>query len=63
MHARPLALLIWLFLAAPATAEMVEVAPGVSITRKSFDAPINEQPFFGFAAEVGGNETDRRRLS
>lgn len=32
----------------PAGAETVEVAPGVSVTKKSFPAPVNQQPFFGF---------------
>lgn len=31
-----------------AIAETVEVAPGVSVTKKSFPAPPNQQPFFGF---------------
>ncbi|HEY4204174.1 MAG TPA: hypothetical protein VGM35_04075 [Xanthobacteraceae bacterium] len=32
-----------------ASAQMVEVAPGVQVTRKTYSAPSNEQPFFGFA--------------
>jgi len=33
-----------------AAAEMVEVAPGVQVTKKTYaNAPIAEQPFFGFA--------------
>lgn len=32
-----------------ARAEMVEVAPGVTITKKTFSARIDEQPFYGFA--------------
>jgi Tfp pilus assembly protein PilF len=39
-------------LAAPARAETVEVAPGVRVTKTTFDAPINEQPFFGFAPKT-----------
>ncbi len=31
-----------------AQAETVEVAPGVKITKKSFSAPPNQQPFYGF---------------
>lgn len=34
--------------AQPLHAETVEVAPGVRVTKKTFDAPVNEQPFFGF---------------
>lgn len=33
----------------PSHAETVETAPGVTVTKKTFPAPINEQPFFGFA--------------
>jgi Tfp pilus assembly protein PilF len=46
--------------ALPATAETVEVAPGVQVTKRSYTAPTNEQPFFGFAArsaeEKAGDE-------
>lgn len=31
-----------------ANAETVEVAPGVQVTKTTFTAPPNEQPFFGF---------------
>jgi predicted Zn-dependent protease len=34
-----------------AAAETVEVAPGVQVTKRSYTAPTNEQPFFGFAAK------------
>lgn len=33
-------------------AEMVEVAPGVAVPKVSYDAPILEQPFFGFAKKT-----------
>jgi Tfp pilus assembly protein PilF len=33
----------------PASAETAEVAPGVQVTKRSYAAPVNEQPFFGFA--------------
>lgn len=36
-------------MALPAAAESVEVAPGVQVTKRSYKAPTNEQPFFGFA--------------
>ncbi len=39
-----------------AAAEAVEVAPGVQVTKRSFTAPVNEQPFFGFAAKNSGAE-------
>jgi len=32
----------------PAAAETVEVAPGVQVTKRTYSAPANEQPFFGF---------------
>ena len=34
-----------------AAAETVEVAPGVQVTKRTYSAPINEQPFFGFAVK------------
>jgi predicted Zn-dependent protease len=45
------ALLVILVPALPAAAETVEVAPGVSVTKRTYAAPINEQPFFGFAVK------------
>jgi Tfp pilus assembly protein PilF len=36
----------------PAAAETVEVAPGVQVTKRSYTAPVNEQPFFGFTAKT-----------
>ena len=27
------------------------MAPGVQVTKRSYTAPVNEQPFFGFAAK------------
>ncbi len=44
-----LASLSW---AGAATAQTVEVAPGVQVTKKSYAAPINEQPFYGFAEKT-----------
>jgi predicted Zn-dependent protease len=38
--------------AVPSHAEMVETAPGVTVTQKTFAAPIDEQPFFGFAQKT-----------
>ena len=34
-----------------AAAETVEVVPGVQVTKRSYSAPTNEQPFFGFAVK------------
>ena len=41
--------LLWL---QPLRAEMTEVAKGVKVTKKTYQAPINEQPFFGFAEKT-----------
>ncbi len=40
-----------LFSAGAASAETVEVAPGVQVTRKTWSGPTSEQPFFGFAVK------------
>ena len=39
-------------MARSAFAETVEVAPGVQVTKRTYAVPINEQPFFGFAAKT-----------
>ena len=44
----------------PAAAETVEVAPGVQVTKRSFTAPVNEQPFFGFTAKSPEQKAGRR---
>jgi predicted Zn-dependent protease len=47
--------------AAPALAETVEVAPGVQVTKRSYKAPLNEQPFFGFAVrDAAQREADEK---
>lgn len=46
-----MAILLVLASTLAAAAEVVEVAPGVQVTRRSYAAPVNEQPFFGFAAK------------
>src|SRR3954469_12403685 len=33
----------------PASADTVEIAPGVQVTKRTYAAPGKEQPFFGFA--------------
>lgn len=35
----------------PAQAETVEVAPRVQVTKRTYSAPSNEQPFFGFVVK------------
>ncbi|MCO5131171.1 MAG: hypothetical protein M9932_11460 [Xanthobacteraceae bacterium] len=44
--------LVLLALSGAARAETVEVAPGVRVTKTTFDAPIDEQPFYGFATKT-----------
>jgi predicted Zn-dependent protease len=53
---------IWtLLLGGVAAAQTVEVAPGIRVSKKSFSAPINEQPFFGFAEKTTAmRETDEK---
>jgi Tfp pilus assembly protein PilF len=36
----------------PAVADTVEVAPGVQVTKRTYAAPIEEQPFYGFAVKT-----------
>jgi Tfp pilus assembly protein PilF len=35
-----------------ASADTVEIAPGVQVTKRTYAAPSKEQPFFGFAAKT-----------
>lgn len=35
-----------------ASAEMVLVAPGISVSKRAYAAPLNEMPFFGFQAKT-----------
>jgi Tfp pilus assembly protein PilF len=46
---RAAAIVLTLTPALSAAAETVEVAPGVQVTKRTYSAPTNEQPFFGFA--------------
>lgn len=58
-------LVIGLMLAAfsgAARAEMVEVAPGVQVTKTTFDAPANEQPFFGFETKTAEQRAADKKL-
>jgi predicted Zn-dependent protease len=50
--ARVLALLTAMGFAQAALAETVEVAPGIQLTKRTYPAPANEQPFFGFAVKT-----------
>lgn len=43
-----LALLGCVLAVAPSLAEEAIVAPGISVSKRSYDAPLNETPFFGF---------------
>jgi Tfp pilus assembly protein PilF len=45
------AVVVTLASALSVAAETVEVAPGVQVTKRAYPAPINEQPFFGFATK------------
>ena len=49
---RVLAFLAALAFGHAALAETVEVAPGIQVTKKTYSAPVNEQPFFGFAVKT-----------
>jgi Tfp pilus assembly protein PilF len=49
---RAVACMVMLVSPIAAAAEMVEVAPGVQVTKRSFTAPVNEQPFFGFTVKT-----------
>jgi Tfp pilus assembly protein PilF len=43
-------------------ADTVEVAPGVQVTKRSYAAPINEQPFFGFAVKDAAQQAADERF-
>ena len=44
-----------------ASADTVEVAPGIQVTKRTYAAPSKEQPFFGFEAKTDAerNEDDK----
>lgn len=57
------AVLVGLF-CLPARAEMVEVAPGVSVTKKTYRVQLNEAPFFNFTAKnAKQREADEKLLA
>jgi len=60
--ARLLMTLVLLGFAAAAQAETVEVAPGVQMTRTTFDAPADEQPFYGFEAKTAEQRAADQKL-
>ena len=67
MMGRSVGLLIGLMLcmvSSLAQAETVEVAPGVQVTKTTFKAPADEQPFYGFTAKTAGpRAADEKLLS
>jgi hypothetical protein len=48
--------------ACPAAAETVEVVPGVQVTKRSYTAPVNEQPFFGFTARTAEQKAEDEKF-
>src|SRR5215218_397827 len=42
----------------PALADTVEIAPGVQVTKRTYAAPIKEQPFFGFADKTAAQREE-----
>ena len=59
---RVAAFVVTLVSAYPAAAETVEVAPGVQVTKRTYPAPINEQPFFGFAAKASNEKAEDEKF-
>src|SRR5262249_48327811 len=49
-------------LTAPALAETVQVAPGVQVTKRSYNGPVNEQPFFGLAARTADEKAEDEKF-
>jgi len=46
----------------PAAAETVEVVPGVQVTKRSYTAPVNEQPFFGLIAKTAEQKAEDEKF-
>ena len=59
---RVAAFVVTLVSAYPAAAETIEVAPGVQVTKRTYSAPINEQPFFGFAAKASNEKAEDEKF-
>lgn len=53
---------LMLAFALPAAAETVEVVPGVQVTKRSYTAPVNEQPFFGFATKTAEQKAEDEKF-
>lgn len=61
---RGLTILILMTSAYSAAAETVEVAPGIKLTKRTYSAPINEQPFYGFVVKTDAErDADDRFLA
>lgn len=45
-----------------ASAQKVEVAPGISVTRKAYDVALNEAPFFNFAEKNDAQKAADQKL-
>jgi len=64
MRATLVAALALSLVSSPARAETVEVAPGVQVTKRSYSAPVNEQPFYGFVVkDAAQREADEKFVS
>jgi len=62
---RLISFLIWLVVVtipAPALAQKAEVAPGVSVSRKTYRVPDNEAPFFNFAEKNEAQKAADQKL-
>jgi len=45
-----------------ASAETVEVAPGVQVTKRTYSAPSKDQPFFGFADKTAAQREEDEKF-
>ena len=61
-NVRAVACVVTLASALPAAAETVEVVPGVQVTKRTYTAPVNEQPFFGFAAKSAEQKAEDEKF-
>jgi len=53
---------MWLLMVAPSLAEEATVAPGISVSKRSYDVPLNEMPFFGFQEKTPEQQAADRAL-
>jgi len=42
----------------PASADTVEIVPGIQVTKRTYAAPSKEQPFFGFAGKTAAQREE-----